>query len=90
MAEHEGAVEPAIEHIFRALTSRHPTDAQADILLQAYDEQRKWFDDHPDQAAAYLAVGDHPTDPTLRPTEVAAMTAVAQMVMNFDAFQMKR
>lgn len=81
---------PAVERIFRSLTSRHPTKEQTEVLLATRREQHAWFSTHPDQAAEYLKVGDQPIEPNSDAVELSSMTAVAQLVMNYDEFQMKR
>jgi len=82
--------ESASTYIFRALITRNPTQAELDILMEALDEQQGWFSEHPDQAQAYLAVGEHPTEKSLDPVDAAAMTALTQAIMNHDEFQVKR
>lgn len=90
MALHPGDPESAVKQIFRWLTSRTPSEKQMNVLLAAYAEQRAHFAAQPDGAAAYLQVGEHPADANLGAVELAAMTAIAQLAMNYDEFQMKR
>jgi hypothetical protein len=47
------------------------------------------FAGSPEDAVAYLSVGDKPRDESLDALEVAAMTAVVQAIMNFDRYIMK-
>ena len=86
----EVSVDPALRRIFRALTSRAPESRQMELLRETYREQKRWFESKPDQAVSYLAVGEFPNHSNVDTTDLAALTAVAQMVMNFDTFQMKR
>lgn len=88
LAKH-GIGDAAMTYIFRALTSRTPTTGESAILTKIVDEQRAAFQDFPDQAAQYLATGASPRDESIDAVEAAAYTALAQAVMNFDAFQVK-
>ncbi len=74
----------------RLLTSRAPTDAEIKILKQVYDEQFEEFSSNPENAAAMLAIGDAPFNPSLNATELAAATMMVNTIMNFDAAVIKR
>ena len=71
---------------FRRLIGRAPDPDEAAILSRLFDEQRALFAAHPDQAAKLAKVGASPADPTIPPTDLAAMTAVVSAIMNFDEF----
>jgi hypothetical protein len=75
---------------FRTLTSRHPTSPESEVLQQLFEEQRQEFAARSDAAQQLLAVGDRPRNDKLDVTELAAMTVIAQAVMNFDETVMKR
>lgn len=75
--------------VFRRLMGRHPTEAEWEILLNAYGEQLAYFTENPEDAAAYVASGEYPIAEEIDAAELAALTAVAQLAMNFDEFQMK-
>jgi hypothetical protein len=85
-----GVAGDAVDHLFRTLTGRRPARAQSAILTAAFSEQIEWFAAQAEQAAGYVAVGDSAVDETLDRVELAALTAVAQLIMNFDLFQTKR
>jgi hypothetical protein len=71
---------------FRRLIGRAPDRDEAAILSRLFDEQRALFAAHPDQAAKLAKVGASPTDPTIPPADLAAMTSVVSAIMNFDEF----
>lgn len=73
--------------LFTALTSREPLADELAVLVAAYREQQALFAAAPDGAVAYTAVGESPVDTSLDPVELAATTALAQGVMNFEEFQ---
>lgn len=79
-----------VETIFRSLIGRKPSAREQDVLTRAYDEQRAWFSERPEEALRYAEAGERPRDETLNPVDVAAVTAVAQAVMNLDEFQVRR
>jgi hypothetical protein len=79
-----------IELAFVRLTSRLPSPAESAILQRLLDEQRREFENHPADAQALAAVGDHRHAEHLDLTRLAAMTMVVQTIMNFDETVTKR
>ncbi len=75
---------------FRLLTSRRPEHGELDPLLALYQAERKTFAEDPAAALALLGAGDHPRDAALNAPEVAALTIVANTIMNFDEAIMRR
>ncbi len=75
---------------FRILTSRHPEFKELKLLVQLYEDEAKVYDNNPRAALSLLATGDHPRNPALPPTEVAALTIVTSTVMNYDEAIMRR
>ncbi len=80
----EGSADEKMILLFRTLTSRAPNGAELQLLNTAYEEQRQMFEQQPERAAELLAIGDLPLNENLATTEVAALTVVAEMVMNFE------
>ncbi|SFI44615.1 DUF1553 domain-containing protein [Planctomicrobium piriforme] len=76
--------------LFRWTTSRRPTDQELAILKRLYDEHLADFQAHPDQAVAFLSVGDHPRDEKLDQASLAALSGVANMLLNFDECVFRR
>lgn len=75
---------------FRRLIGRAPVAAEAAIAARAFDEQRRLYAADPAGARALLNVGASPPDARLPALDVAATTAVASLIMNFDAFVVVR
>jgi hypothetical protein len=71
---------------FRRLTGRAPDQREAEVLAQAFVEQRRIYAADAAAAAGLLGVGESPRDDTLPVADVAAMTAVANLIMNTDDF----
>ena len=88
----EGGPQPAeqITFGFKALTSREPDDRELDLLKQLYQEERTVFSETPARADSLLAVGEHPRDKDLPEDELAALTIVANTLVNYDEAVYKR
>jgi len=80
----------AIESMFRLLIGRVPSAAERAVLDRAFAEQEAWFGRAPEEAAQFARAGEAPRSEELDPVRVAALSAVAQAIMNFDEFQVKR
>ena len=76
--------------ILRLLTGRRPSDRELLALEAIYREQYDEFRSGRADAQKLLAVGDAPRDTTIDPAECAALTVLAQAVMNHDEAVMKR
>ena len=85
-----GEPETQIRFIFRRLTSREPSGTEAKLLKDAFQEQTEVFKQEPQRAKKLLAVGERKCDADLDVTQLAAMTAVTQTIMNLDATVWKR
>jgi hypothetical protein len=84
------STEEKIVFVFRRLTGRDPAPREARVLNRLLREQAALFAKEPDRARKLIAVGDKKHDPALDVLQVAAMTALAQTVMNLDATVWKR
>ncbi|QEH38945.1 Planctomycete cytochrome C [Aquisphaera giovannonii] len=76
--------------VFRSLAGRRPDGREAAVLAALYREQYDEFRSGRSDPAKLLAVGDAPPDASRDPAELAALTVLAQAVMNFDETVMKR
>ncbi len=70
--------------------SRRPDGRESEILTQLYEEQLKYFHDHPTNADEFLKIGQAPHDAQLGAVEVAAAAMLAQALLNHDECVMKR
>jgi len=86
----DATIKDQLVALFRRVTSRRPSDAELAVLQDAYNEQRAYFAERPDEAAAYVETGESPVPESADHVELAAATAVAQAVMNLDEFQVRR
>ncbi|RCS53979.1 DUF1553 domain-containing protein [Bremerella cremea] len=89
-AEEGDTDETRVKRLFRMLTSRQPTEQELAILLQLHQEQLAHFQEMPDDAGKLLTVGEAKVPEKLPSAELAALTVVANMVMNFDGCVTRR
>jgi len=79
----------ALAEAFLRLVGRDATGDELDILRAAYDEQREAFATAPGDAEAYTEAGERPVADGIDRVNLAAMTAVVQLIMNYDEFLVK-
>ncbi|MDQ4140115.1 MAG: DUF1553 domain-containing protein, partial [Bacteroidota bacterium] len=82
--------EQRISYAFRALTSRHPRQDELVILKNLYQQEYADFDKNPARAEKLLKEGEYPRDKKLPAADVATCAVVANTLMNFDEFVVKR
>jgi hypothetical protein len=69
---------------FRRVTGRPPGSTEVEVLRRNFEFQFAEFRKNPEAAAKLLAVGDTTPDKKLDPTELAAYTAVCNLLLNLD------
>ena len=80
----QGDANDGIEWMFQRLLARAPEPEEVTLLNQRFQILLSAYADQPEQAHELLSVGASPVDPTLNPAAFAAMTAVANIVLNLD------
>jgi hypothetical protein len=73
-----------ISEAFRGLTAREPKPAELEILSRRLDSLRRFFADDEAAARKLIATGESPADPKLAPSELAAWTSLATVLLNLD------
>jgi hypothetical protein len=79
-----------IRSAFVRLAGRAPDASEASILLRTLKEQRGVFAADPKSADKLIHFGDSKPDAALNPVDLAAMTVVAQTILNSDVVIWKR
>ena len=87
---HSNNSSAAIEYAFYLLTSRHPDKDEQEILVQMVEDQRSWYESHPEDAKKLLAVGQKLTNENLSEIDVAALSAVLAGLYAHDESVVKR
>ena len=89
LKQDEASQAATLEILFRWLTSRRPHADELAVLASFHDEQRAYFRGAPENAEKLLSMGDQPRDPGVDPIELAALSAVAEMLLSYDETIMK-
>ena len=76
--------ESRVAFAFRAATARLPRPEEVTVLTDVYTADLKKFRADPAAAQKLLAVGESPRNPALDPSELAAWTTVAGVILNLD------
>lgn len=69
---------------FRLLTSRIPTKEEHHTLKGLFEDELKRFQTEPENMRHILSIGQYKLKPTMINEEVAALTIVNNIIMNFD------
>ncbi len=79
-----------VQMVFRLLTSRAANDKELELLTQLFTQQQKHFQEHGEAAQKVLTAGEAKVPAELAAADVAALTVVANTVMNFDGAVTRR
>ncbi|OYW13355.1 MAG: hypothetical protein B7Z55_16990, partial [Planctomycetales bacterium 12-60-4] len=88
--ETSGHPDAMLSAAFLRLTSRTPDATEQQILMRMFDQQRVWYQMHPDAAAEYLKIGEKQADAALPFVDIAAAANVINSLMNYDGCVVKR
>ena len=69
---------------FRILTGRQPATIELEILTSGFQFHRKRYKSDQTSAASLVGVGDSQPDKSLDVSELAAYTAIVQLILNLD------
>jgi hypothetical protein len=84
LIEHGSTPAERLDFGFRAVTSRHPSKGEMTSLRSALTKFLKKYDANPDAASKLISVGESPVDKTVQPSELAAYTMAASLLLNLD------
>ncbi|MCA9095834.1 MAG: DUF1553 domain-containing protein, partial [Planctomycetaceae bacterium] len=88
--EANGDLSRMIEQGFLRALSRRPDAKEVEILTRLYNEQLKYFTEHPADAAELLKIGQQPHDESIEAPAAAAATVLGQALLNHDASVVKQ
>jgi len=77
-------VDQRLEFGFRTVTSRYPSSAEKAILKNALEKQVAKYQRDPDAAKKLISVGESPVTKNVQPSDLAAYTMFASLLMNLD------
>lgn len=76
--------EQRLRWAWRTVTSRPPDDAELAIVVRTLELYRARYQEDKESAVQLIAYGESTADPNLAPTELAAYTLIANMILNLD------
>jgi len=79
-----GAPDAQAGYMAERLLSRRLQENERDVVRRAYLDYLSYYISNPPEAKKLLAVGEAKADETLPPAELAALTMVANQMMNLD------
>ena len=81
--------EQRMKLIYQHALFQEPDANTMHLLLQTLRQNRLEFKRSPDQAKELIAIGESPAPAKFEPTELAAWTMIANLIMNMDQFVCK-
>ena len=72
----------AINFLFRSLTSRYPNENELKILNAQFNEELRYFKSNPEDASNFLSIGYYKTNKMLSQANLAAMSRIANTILN--------
>ncbi|MBV9308062.1 MAG: hypothetical protein JOZ45_18085 [Acidobacteriaceae bacterium] len=78
-----------MNYIADRLMARDLDAKEYGVVAQSYKDYLNYYDSKPEDAAKLLSVGESKADPKLPKAEFAAMTMVANELMNLDEVLVK-
>jgi hypothetical protein len=75
---------------FRVAATRHPAEAELELLKALYQRQLDLFRKDPEAARKLLQIGERPVPAGLETSELAAAAVTANVILNLDAAVMTR
>ena len=84
MMENGTTTEERIAWAFRAATARQPKRGELALLTDGYERRLSRFRDQPKEAEQLLGQGESPLNGSFGQAEVAALTTVANVILNLD------
>lgn len=84
MLQHAARPEERLNFGFRLVTARPPQASEKSVLQGALTKYLAKYQADPEAAKKLIAVGESPADEKLNPSELAAYTMVASLLLNLD------
>jgi hypothetical protein len=84
MMKETNDVEQRLDFGFRLLTARHPSSNEKSILKNALQKHLAKYKLDSEAAQKLISIGESPVNKELNPSEFAAYTMVASLMLNMD------
>ena len=90
MIKNKDQLEDQIRFGFRLATSRYPKQEELEILMDLYNNQYDFFRKNIDKAYQIISVGEKPRNKDIYSVKTAAMTMVANTLLNLNETYTRR
>ncbi len=84
LSDADATTDERLQRAFRMATGRQPTVSESEVLVQAFDQMKTSFRANPNDADEFLQFGEHPAADEYSPVDMAAYTAVMNLILNLD------
>ncbi|EEF59706.1 PSD1 and planctomycete cytochrome C domain-containing protein [Pedosphaera parvula] len=84
MLQHEKNVDQRLDYGFRVLTARHPSAFEKTVLKETLTKHLAKYQQDEAAAKKLIAAGETPASKETNPSELAAYTMVASLLLNLD------
>jgi len=84
LLEAPGSKDTVLVSLFRRITGRYPMDQERELLEEFYNKEQRTFSSQPEDARTFLTNGSSQPDDTIASIELAALSVVANALMNTD------
>jgi hypothetical protein len=84
MLQQKKNADQRLDYAFHLVTARHPSPEEKSVLKQMLQKCEAKYQRDAEAAKKLIAVGESPVDEKLDPSELAAYTMVASLLLNLD------
>jgi hypothetical protein len=84
LAQKNSTIEEKTIEAFRSIVARAPKPEELKVLLTYYEEEKKGFDQTPEKAREFIAVGEYPQTEIKDVASVAALMQVVHTIFNLE------
>jgi hypothetical protein len=84
LAQKNSTIEEKAIEAFRSIVARAPKPEELKVLLTYYEEVKKGFDQSPEKAREFIAVGEYPQTEIKDVASVAALMQVVHTIFNLE------
>ena len=84
MIQHQSDADGRLDFGFRLVTARRPSSSEKTVLQEALKKYLTKYQSDQDAAKKLISVGESPVNEKLNPSELAAYTMVASLLLNLD------
>jgi hypothetical protein len=82
--QNTSAFDARLDYISARVLARPLADNERQIARRAYADIERYYAAHPDDARKFLDDGERKPDPSLAPSEHAALTMLTSQLLNLD------